>query len=199
MSEGGIILAHFAHLSSVLALLDERRRFPVTLLAIDGHSAAGKSSFAHALQRSRSTITVIHTDDFYRSMSEDIRAQLDAAGGYNQYYDWQRLETQVLRPLNSGTAARYQCYDWATNELGEWCEVQPRGVVVIEGCYAARPELRAYYQLILLVTTSEEERCERQLQRADEADWVARWDAAERYYMEHHRPHEYADIIVSGA
>ncbi|MEM8532160.1 MAG: hypothetical protein AAGF95_15045 [Chloroflexota bacterium] len=185
-------------LSSVLALLDERRRFPVTLLAIDGHSAAGKSSFAHALQQSRSDITIIHTDDFYRPMAEDIRAQLDASGGYDQYYDWQRLETQVLRPMHSGMTARYQRYDWATNAPGVWCEVQPAGVVVVEGCYAARPELRAYYHIIVLVTTSEEERSQRQLQRADEAAWVARWDAAERYYMEHHRPHTYADIIVSG-
>ena len=185
-------------LSSVLALLDERRCFPVTLLAIDGHSAAGKSSFAHALQQSRSDITIIHTDDFYRPMAEDIRARLDAAGGYDQYYDWQRLETQVLRPLHSNAAARYQRYDWATNALGEWCEVPPEGIVVVEGCYSVRPELRSYYQLILLVTTSEEERSQRQLQRADEAAWVARWNAAERYYMEHHQPHTYADIIVSG-
>lgn len=191
-------MAHSVHILSVLALLDERRRFPVTLLAIDGHSVAGKSSFARALQQSRSDLTIIHADDFYRPMPEDIRVQLDAAGGYNQYYDWQRLETQVLRPLSSGTVARYQRYDWATNELGEWCEVQPEGIVVVEGCYTARPELRAYYQIILLVTTSDEERSQRQLQRADEAAWVARWDAAERYYMEHHRPHEYADVIVSG-
>jgi len=71
----------------------------VLLIAIDGHSAAGKSTRVRTLQAALSQVTIMHTDDFYRPMPEVNRARLDAAGGYQQYYDWQRLEHEVLRPL----------------------------------------------------------------------------------------------------
>jgi uridine kinase len=185
---------------AALALLDRRQRSPVTLLAIDGYSAAGKSSFARLLHQVRPQSTVVHTDDFYRPLPMPDRARLDAADGYLHYYDWQRLEAQVLHPLSHGRVARYQRYDWLTNQLAEWTTVQPDGLVIVEGCYAARPELRPYFQVIVFVTTPAIRRRQRQQARADApAEWLERWDAAERYYMEHIRPHAYADLMVAGA
>lgn len=128
-------------------------------------------------------------------MDEGERARLDAKGGYERYYDWQRLEAQVLAPLGAGQTARFQKYDWAANQLGQWEEVAAQGVVLVEGCYAARPNFRHYYGLIILVEADAELRDHRQRQRADAPEWWPRWDAAERYYMQTARPHEYADFV----
>jgi hypothetical protein len=38
------------------------------LLAIDGHSAAGKSSLARTLQSAHSDATIVHANDFYRPL-----------------------------------------------------------------------------------------------------------------------------------
>src|SRR5688500_9738080 len=54
----------------------------MTLVAIDGHSAAGKSTMARILQTKHSDAAVVQTDDFYRPLDPGYRATLDAAGGY---------------------------------------------------------------------------------------------------------------------
>ncbi|MBI1879818.1 MAG: hypothetical protein HYR94_16615 [Chloroflexi bacterium] len=186
-------------LHTILSFLTTHVTHALTLLAIDGHSAAGKTSLARALVHVLPHVSVVHMDDFYRSMPEEERASLDATGGYQHYYDWQRLEAQVLIPLKTGQISHYQKYNWATNRLDAWAIVPPDGVVVVEGCYAARPELRHYYDIIILVETSAQQRECRQQARADaSSEWLARWDAAERYYMDRYRPHDYADLIVAG-
>jgi uridine kinase len=184
--------------AGILALI-ERAALKSALLAIDGHSGAGKSSLAGALRGARPDAIVVHTDDFYRPLDPDYRASLDAEGGYAEYYDWQRLEAQVLRPLSLGRPGRYQKYDWGSNELGEWEEIKPSGLIVVEGCYSARPELRSYYHAIVLVVTPPAERERRQRIRDDANDeWLDRWDAAERFYMERSGLGNYADLVVSG-
>ena len=151
------------------------------------------------MQQARPGVSLVPTDDFYRPMNEGQRTQLDPQGGYNNYYDWSRLKTQVLEPLFRGQVSRYQKYDWEANRLGTWAEVGPAEIIVVEGCYAARPELRPYYDVFIWVETSAEQRAQRQEQRADAtAEWLARWEAAERYYIQHHRPQEYADFILCG-
>jgi uridine kinase len=184
---------------AVLPLLKPRTARALTMLAIDGHSAAGKTSFARALRQQLPQVRVVHMDDFYRPMQEAERASLDTAASYQRYYDWQRLEAQILIPLTNGQISHYQTYNWVTNQLDVWATVAPDGVVVVEGCYAARPELRHYYDAIILVATSAEQRERRQQARADASpEWLARWDAAERYYMDLYRPHDYADAIIEG-
>ncbi|MBX3013901.1 MAG: (d)CMP kinase [Caldilineaceae bacterium] len=186
-------------LEEVLALLHQRQVKPVVMVAIDGHSAAGKSTLASTIQQHLASVTIIHTDDFYRPLNEEERVSLDARGGYEKYYDWERLEAQVLQPLSQGQRSEYQQYNWTTNALGSWIRMQPSGIILIEGCYAARPELRAYYDVLIWVETPERKRMVRQTARADATStWLERWDAAERYYIEQFQPQRYADLVISG-
>lgn len=186
-------------LQPVLTLLNRYQTSSLCLVAIDGFSAAGKSTLAQAIGASLPCVEIVHMDDFYRPMDEDERAGLDAEGGYRRYYEWERLEAQVLQPLAANQETRYQKYDWTTNRLGQWATVRPNGVVLVEGCYAARPELKHYYDVVLLLETSAARRLERQHARADATEvWLARWDAAERLYMEQYQPQKYADLIIAG-
>ena len=165
----------------------------LVLVAIDGHSAAGKSTLAQTLQR-RLEAQVVAGDDFYRVMDEAERFSLDAEAGYRRYFDPERLAAEVLEPLTDRRRARYRAYDWATGTLGDYKEVAPRGVILVEGVYSARPELRRYYDACLLVETPPQVREARQKQRADASEaWLERWEAAERYYLERYR---HADLIV---
>ncbi len=169
---------------------------PVTI-AVDGHSAAGKSTFARNLQTTLSNVQLVYGDDFYRVIPETERFNLNASEGYRRYYDWERLERQVLSPLAARQEARYGVYNWATGALGDTKASQPRGIIVVEGIFSARPELRSYYSAIFLVSTRAEIRARRQQQRGDaSAAWLGRWDAAEKFYLETHKPHTYADLVI---
>lgn len=183
--------------ADVVALLRARAAPAPLLVGLDGHSAAGKSTLAQHLQQQLADLTIVQADDFYRVMDADERAALDAAGGYARYYDWQRLEREVLVPLSQGRAARYQRYDWANNCLGGWAAVEPRGIVLVEGVNTTRPELRAYYSLTLWVATGFAMRMRRQDERADPDEWVARWEAAEEHYVQQHAPQKHADAVVN--
>ena len=164
--------------------LSERKRGASVLVAIDGHSAAGKSTLARTLQK-RLEAQLVAGDDFYRVMDEAARFSLGAEAGYRRYFDPERLAAEVLGPLSNRQRARYRVYNWATGALGDYKEVAPHGVVLVEGVYSARPELRRYYDACLLVETPQRVREERQKQRADASKaWLERWEAAERYYFE---------------
>jgi len=181
---------------AVVSFLGSRIDTAPLLVAIDGHSAAGKSTLARTIQHQLANVTLIHVDDFYRVMDKRARAALDAEGGYMLYYDWQRLEAQVLQPLSKRQQAMYQQYDWADGSLGKWVVVEPTGVIVVEGVYSTRPELRAYYDVKIFVETSFATRMRRQGQRTDPAEWVERWEAAEVYYTQTYNPRSYADVVV---
>ena len=179
---------------SLIRKLGQDEQF--VLIAVDGHSAAGKSTLARKLQTTLAGVQLVHGDDFYRVMPETERFDLNASEGYRRYFDWERLEQQVLSPLAARQEAHYRVYNWATGALGDTKVVQPRGIVIIEGVFSARPELRDYYDAIFLVNTEEKIRAQRQQQREDAPAWVSRWDAAERFYLETHKPHTYADLVI---
>jgi uridine kinase len=177
-------------------LLD--RRGETSLLAIDGHSAAGKSTFATALAR-RTGAALVRGDDFYRVMDAAVRARLTPAGGVEHYYDWQRMRDEVLQPLRQGKPAIYHPYDWDTGTLAEGEVTVAGAFVIVEGLFVSRPQLLPLFDRSVLVDTKAAARGRRQAARADASDeWLARWEAAERYFFQHVRPPHSFDMIVRG-
>ena len=81
----------------------------VRLVAVDGPSGAGKTTFAErlaaALREGDTRVAVVHTDDL-----------LD--GWADQFTFWPRLESGVLRPLARGVEGRHPVYDWARGSFG---------------------------------------------------------------------------------
>jgi uridine kinase len=183
-------IAHVIHASA-------KRPF---LIGIDGQSGAGKSYLADRLHERLPHIVIIRNDDFYQPMEEAVGAILNPEQGYEQYFDWRRLEQQVLIPLSIGQSAQYRRYDWLKGEVTEAIEtVDATSIVVVEGVYVTRPELRKYFDLRIWVETDAQQRWQRQVARGENSqEWIERWAAAERFYVENHRPHELAHVIVRG-
>jgi uridine kinase len=170
----------------------------VAVVALDGFSAAGKSTLAAALS-DRLDSAVIHGDDFYRDMPEQERLGLSPAGGIENYFDWRRMRSEVLEPLRQGRSATYRPFDWATGGgFGDPVTVDSRPVVVVEGVYSARPELASVVDVAVFVDTPEHERTQRRALRHDPTEWEVRWDAAEELYFRTVRPVESFDLVVPG-
>lgn len=170
----------------------------VAVIAVDGHSAAGKSTFAERAA-AHLDASLLHGDDFYRVMDEAEREQLTPVEGCSQYYDWQRLREEALGVLRSGSSATYRPYDWDRNELAVDRDVTIPAcrVVVVEGLFVARPELADLVDLAVLVDTPGELRWQRQLERADASEaWLQRWEQAERFFFSEVRPPSTFDIII---
>ena len=188
------------YIQKVVALANAHKGGRPFFIAIDGHSAAGKSTLARRLAACfHHNVAVVYTDDFYRPMNEEKRFRLTAQEGYEYYYDWQRLKQEVIQPLSVSKVAVFKVYDWQNNKLGDWKTIEPANVVIVEGCYSARPELVPFFDLIILVETSPDERRRRQAERNDAPQaWMDRWDAAELVYIEMTNLPSRADMVVAG-
>ena len=171
-----------------------------TLVAIDGLGGAGKSTLAAEVLEDLQKPAIVGVDDFYRHLAAAERAELGPEDGYDRYFDWERLRDAVLAPLSREFRSRYRRYDWATNRLAEWHEVKPGRVVIVEGVYSTRPELRQYYRVTVYVDTPREQRLARMLNRTyEDVSWVEHWMAAEDWYEGHERPKEHVDLVVDGS
>jgi len=171
----------------------------VRIVAVDGHSAAGKSAFADSLTQ-RVDASIVHGDDFYRVMDDSERERLTAKQGADTYYDWQRMRSEALTPLRSGCPATFHPYDWERNDLDErTVTVEPAPIVIVEGLFVSRPELEDLVDLSVLVMCPDDVRWRRQLERADaEEAWLVRWEAAEHLFFHRTRPPDAFDIVVNG-
>jgi uridine kinase len=178
------------------------RRVPALIIGIDGHGGSGKSTFARTLQKLRpADIQVIEMDDFYlpseaRKNGDDSPLQI---GGD---FDWQRLRDQVLLPLSRAENASYQRYDWDSDTLAEWHDVKNDGIVIIEGIYSTREELRDFYDYTIWVDCSYETRLQRGIERDGEEardKWVNEWMPKEDIYVKTQKPHEKSNMLVEGS
>ena len=66
------------------------------LVALDGPGGAGKSTLARALAEQSTFISIVQIDDFYAPMVESERETLTAEQGYEKYFDWVRMQEQLL-------------------------------------------------------------------------------------------------------
>lgn len=80
----------------------------------------------------------------------------------------------------------------------EVATVAASGVVVVEGTYTARPALRGYLDLIVVVEAPRKARIARMLARGDSPELIARRQTAEDWYFEHQDPRRGADLVVAG-
>jgi uridine kinase len=191
-------------------VMEAIRRQPISadrrsiVVALDGHSNAGKSTLSAAVAE-RIDAAVVHVDDFYRDMPESERLELTAAQGFDRYFDWERLRVEAIFPLAQRRRAQYGCFDWQTGHgLTEPVTIEPSDVVIVEGVYAARPEFDDLLDLNVLVEATATIRAQRRkeltrtVSRDDPSGWDAHWHAAELHYFNTVRPRDTFDLIVRG-
>ncbi len=176
------------------------------LVAIDGPGGAGKSTLAAALvqQLGERSIAaeIVRMDDFFLPgvRRADPARGAELVGGD---YDWERLRDQILGPLCRGRPAVYQRYDWGADALAEWRRISKDvQIVLVEGVYVLRLELRDYYDLSVWVTCPRAVRLARGAARDGQAArerWVHEWMPAEDRYVALHRPHLRVDFLVANA
>jgi uridine kinase len=152
------------------------------LVGIDGPGGAGKSSVAATLSDK-----IVTTDDF-----------IAEPWGW---YDLERLRREVVEPLLRDEPARYRRMDWQDGELKEWRDVEPGGVVVIEGVAALDKRLRDAYDYSVWVEAPRGIRFRRGVERDGEAAlplWEA-WSQKEERYWAEQKPRDAADVVIDGS
>jgi uridine kinase len=159
-------------------------RIETKIVAVDGLGGAGKTTLADRLATELGA-RVVRTDEF--------------ASWDNPVDWWPRLLAEVLEPISRNETARYRPTSWGDG-LEDWREVEPSGIVILEGVTASRDVFRPFLTYAIWVETPRRLRLARGLERDGDAarpQWD-RWMAAEDAYMERERPHERADAVLRG-
>jgi len=184
-----------AAVSSILDLVAGRAKTtdrPV-VIAIDGPSSSGKSILATAVVL-RSGAAVLEGDDFYRdtlpSLSAAQRDAISDAAAVDAVIDWERLRDEGLLPLRAGHAATFQPYDWGANNgrLASAKTIPAAKLIIVEGVYAARPELADLIDFAIYLGIDPDVRAKRYAQREDDPGWRGFWERGEVYYFSDVRP-----------
>ena len=182
--------------NAVLAVADR----PVAV-GVDGQGGSGKSTFAGELAGILPiTSRIVQGDDFYSDIPAGEKALLGPGEGYEGFFDWRRLNSEVLASIRDrASVLHYQQYDWDSEALGEWFELSMPEVVIVEGIYTLRPELRDAFDVTVFIQASAETRVKRQTSRAENSRfWIEQWMAAEEFYVANKGPWEWVDFVVDG-
>ncbi len=125
------------------------------LIAVDGASGTGKSTFADELGRTLETrgIPVVRAsiDSFHRPRSERYRLGADSPiGYYRDSHDLAAVQQNLLQPFIVGTGFYLRALfdEPSDRRIDEPAEPVPAAaILVFDGLFLLRPELFAYWSL----------------------------------------------------
>ena len=150
------------------------------IIAIDGPSATGKSTFVKQLEENYKC-EVFHMDDFFLTEEEKTPERL-AVPGNN--VAWERFKEEVLDKLATGEPFKYQKYNCRTKEYYPSRTVRAKKLYIVEGVYAHHPELAGYYDYKMFFDVTKKTQRERILNRNSEKmaqrffdEWIPLEDA----------------------
>lgn len=156
-----------------------------SLIAIDGPTAAGKTTLAAHLAPMLGA-QVVAVD------------QLSAPG--SRPWEWQRFRDEIWVPLAAGRSVRYQRHHWTQPEPGEFAALEPGRPVILEGLRSSIAELGDITDLVVWVDAPDDVRVERARARDPQrfACWSTKWRPIEEEWLAADDPRARADLVVSG-
>lgn len=135
------------------------------VLAIDGGTAAGKSSLAAQLA-ARFHCVPIQTSDFFLPLALRTPARLHEAGGM---IDYARFAREVSPFLGTDAPFSYRVFDYDSDTFTKSKTILPCAVTIVEGIYSHHPALCAHYDLHVFLKIDASTQKERILQQGDAA------------------------------
>jgi uridine kinase len=193
-------------------LLDLERPHPVRV-ALDGPDAAGKTMLADELAEllaEKRPVIRAGIDGFHKPREYRLRRGLDSPEGYFlDSFDYEALSGLLLEPLGPGGSRRYRraVFDYRVDEevLAPEEEAQAGAILLFDGVFLLRPELRPLWDFSIFVHADFDEivrRVEardRELMGGAEAvreRYRARYIPGQELYFSRYAPQQVADMVI---
>ena len=181
-----------------IALIEARlQKQERVIVALDGMSCSGKSTFAAALAE-RFSGSVVHMDDFFLPRDR-FTAEMQALPGGNM--DRDRFKAEVLEPLAAGGDFAYRAFSCGSQALLPDPVPVTGRLILVEGAYALLPDWGPYCDLALFLQVSQEEQQGRLLLRNGARGMVpflTRWIPREESYFTACDVRARCDALVDG-
>ena len=211
---GPPVLDRPALLTTLATSIDALSLDHPTRIAVDGPDTAGKTTLADELggalrERGRHVIRA-SIDGFHRPRAARYARGADSPEGYYaDSFDHDAVRRALLDPLGPGGDRRYRraTFDHRTDRpVDAPVEAAPRSAVLLfDGVFLQRPELRDGFDLCVFVAISHDEVLRRALERdvpllgpreEVERRYRTRYIPGQRLYAAQTRPEAEADVVV---
>ncbi len=182
------------------------------LVVIDGGDGAGKTWFADELAdvlRQRRRVAVrASMDDFHHPRAHRHEQGRTGETVWARSFDYRALRRELLDPWGRGPGASYRCrFHDLTSEayvVAEAEAVPDRGVLVVDGVFAQREELRECWDVVVWLEVPDEERVRRVAARGGFSAQVddpeqQRYLDAQALYRAVADPVRSADLVIDNA
>ena len=187
-------------ISDIKQFLEQKERIVV---AVDGMSGAGKSSFAGILKEEfadRCSCNIIHMDHFFLRPEQRTPQRLSEPGGN---IDYERFVNEVSKPLASGESFTYKPFNCMTQDFNEPVLVDVKPLTIVEGVYCMHPEIAAkfIYDITIFMQIDKDEQHRRLKERNPELyeRFLSEWIPMESKYFEAYNILEKCTHIIEGA
>lgn len=184
------------------------------ILAVDGLDGAGKGDFADGLAAvfAEQDIAAFRAsvDGFHKPRAERYaRGHASAEGFYHDSYDYETMRRVLIDPFRDGaqTSATtgFQLAAWDADRdapaLSRWVTAPADAVLVVDGIFLLRPELRDLWDVSIWLDVSFERAFARLAARHGidpnpDADTNARYRHGQELYAREAQPVAAASIVV---
>lgn len=201
-------------LERLVRLVESTDRDHPTRVAIDGPDAAGKTTFADelavVLRDAGRQVIRASIDGFHRPRAQRYARGRDSAFGYYMdSFDYEALRSCLLDPLGPGGSREYRAavFDFRDDRpaTGRTALAPKRAVLVFDGVFLLRPELRGCWDVRIFVSVSFSVTLRRALLRdlalfgsadAVERRYRLRYIPGQELYFSEARPEEAADAVI---
>ncbi len=191
-----VVRTEYLQAVPVMAAMDQcMARQGCVRVAIDGRSAAGKSTLGRLLARVYDA-NLFHMDDYFLRPEQRTEERYAEPGGN---VDRERFAQEILAGLDSGRAFTYRPFDCASGQLGPAVAAEPKPVAVVEGSYSLHPALRGGYDVKVFLDIDPQLQSRRILARNGaqmHRRFMAQWVPLEEAYFSALSIREACDFIL---
>ncbi|WP_345761496.1 uridine kinase [Diaminobutyricibacter sp. McL0608] len=183
------------------------------IVAVDGVDGAGKTTFgddlAAVFREAGHDAFRASMEDFHRSRAERYRDGRESPESfYRDSFDYQTFRRVLVDPFRMAGSTGFQTTAWDVRRdaptLSRWVTGQPDGVLIVDGVFLLRPELRGIWNYSILLEVPWDVAYSRLAERDarnPDADALAnaRYRDGQELYFTEANPREFANALVDNA
>lgn len=185
----------------------------ITIIGIDGLGGSGKSTISNMLSERLSNKgynnIILHIDDFIFPRNIRYNAEYpEWQCYYNLQWRYDYLTNDILLPIKQNRVldSYIELYDKESdNYKKEKLEIKSKTIVIVEGIFLQRKELKGLFDYVIYIDVTECIRLERLIKRdtyiGSESDIISKYQnryfPAEHKYIEECNPRKQADYVIN--
>ena len=202
-------MKHSELINDIIEQIESRYELNVFMIAIDGVDAAGKTTFASTLSeelRNREhNVIEASMDGFHNPREVRYRMGRDSPEGYyRDSFNIEALKRELIEPLRKGEPYRTSVFDYRVDlpTNNQPMTTLDDSILVFEGVFSFRPELRDFWDLMIYLEITPEESLRRGIERDPsekeeiERKYRVRYIPGQELYKNESKPLEAAHIII---